>query len=396
MVPGRTCGGCDRTPGTRGPVPRRVALAVHAPWLGGAERCCLELAAGLVAAGEEVHALVPTPPGPRPLAGELLAAGAVVHDVPGRWWAREPGTPRRGLTGIDWAGVRAARGALRAVRPDVVVTGSLVHPTAAVAARTLGLPHVWWVQELGQRDHGYRLALGERGTLRAVAALSRRVVTLSATLARFVREGGVPAGRVRVIPPALAMPAAAASWDAGDHARPLRLVVCGRVRETKGQGDAVRVVAELATRGVEARLDVVADGELEALRALAASLGVADRVGFHGAVADPVPLLDAADIALTCSRFEAFGRVTAEAQLRGRCVVGAATGGTAELVEDGVTGLTYPPGDVDALADALARLHADPSLHAALARAGWERARASFRPEPFLSAWDAVLERAAA
>ena len=72
--------------------------------------------------------------------------------------------------------------------------------------------------------------------------------------------------------------------------------------------------------------------------------------------------LDEAWILVLPSRSEGMGRVVIEAFCRGRAVVGSDTGGIAELVEDGVSGLLVPPGDVDALAGALTRVLADREL----------------------------------
>ena len=63
-----------------------------------------------------------------------------------------------------------------------------------------------------------------------------------------------------------------------------------------------------------------------------------------------MPAIRAADVVLMCSRFESFGRVTVEAMLAGKPVIGAASGGTAELIQDGETGLLYEPGNHDELA----------------------------------------------
>ncbi len=59
---------------------------------------------------------------------------------------------------------------------------------------------------------------------------------------------------------------------------------------------------------------------------------------------------------------EAFGRVTVEALTAGRPVVGANSGGTAELVHHGVDGLLFRPGDAADLARCLARLGANPEM----------------------------------
>jgi glycosyltransferase involved in cell wall biosynthesis len=116
------------------------------------------------------------------------------------------------------------------------------------------------------------------------------------------------------------------------------------------------------------------------LRRVAAQAGVADRVRLTGGRPDPVGAFDAADLVLMCSREEAFGRVTVEAMKRGRCVVAAASGGGLELIEDGVTGALYRPGDAADLGARCAGLLADDDRRAALAEAGWRRARETYTP----------------
>jgi glycosyltransferase involved in cell wall biosynthesis len=63
-----------------------------------------------------------------------------------------------------------------------------------------------------------------------------------------------------------------------------------------------------------------------------------------------------ADTVLVCSRNEGFGRVTVEAMLAARPLVGARSGGTAELVRDGENGLLYEPGDVEELTGIVRRM----------------------------------------
>ena len=92
-----------------------------------------------------------------------------------------------------------------------------------------------------------------------------------------------------------------------------------------------------------------------------------------------------ADVVVVPSRYEPFGLVAAEAMAAGTCVVVTATGGLAEQVEDGVTGLLVDVGDVDGLAAALGELLEDRSLSGRLARAGRDVARGR--------TWSAVAER---
>ncbi|HUH15533.1 MAG TPA: glycosyltransferase family 4 protein [Gaiellaceae bacterium] len=77
--------------------------------------------------------------------------------------------------------------------------------------------------------------------------------------------------------------------------------------------------------------------------------------------------LDAATALVLPSRSEGMGRVLVEALCRGRPVVGARVGGIPDVVEDGVSGLLVPPGDIAALAAALVRVLSDGGLAARLA-----------------------------
>ena len=80
---------------------------------------------------------------------------------------------------------------------------------------------------------------------------------------------------------------------------------------------------------------------------------------------------------------EPLGNVVFEAMSRGRAVIGTRPGGHEDLIDDGVTGLLVPAGDVDALALAMSRLASDAELRKGFERRGHERARA-FSPEVVL------------
>lgn len=372
------------------PPARRIAVVSHSAWMGGAERCLLELVAAVAATpGREVSAVLPDD---GPLRAALEDAGAPVTVAAARWWARDPaeGPPRPDPRGA----VRTAR-ALRRLRPDVVLSNTLVHPPGALAAAALRLPHLWWVHEFGDRDHGFRFLLGARATRRALGALSRAVLHSSDAVGRTLAPH-VPAARLRRLD--YPGPPRDATCPAPRAPGPARLAIVGRVRPSKGQADAVRAVARLARAGVPVQLDVVGDGspgDVAGLRRLAGQLGVADRVHLHGPSDDPRAFFDRADVALMCSRDEAFGRVTAEAMVRGRAVVGAASGGTPELIRHGETGLLYRPGDDAGLAAAVAALVRDPGRRRALGRAARADVLARFQPHLLGPRFLAIADAAA-
>ena len=87
---------------------------------------------------------------------------------------------------------------------------------------------------------------------------------------------------------------------------------------------------------------------------------------------------------------EPFGTVALEAMAAGRPVVASSVGGLAELVEDGVTGIQVPPGNVLALRNALERLLADAPLRARMGAAGREKA-AGYSADLVVGAWERVF-----
>ena len=130
--------------------------------------------------------------------------------------------------------------------------------------------------------------------------------------------------------------------------------------------------------------------------------GLEDRVVFLGFRPDVPALMAACDlVAHTSIHPEPFGRVIVEAMLSGCPVVASDGGGVPELVEDGVDGRLFPPGDAEALAqliiasragaDGAARIEAGVGAMAGLAR---ERAALRYDPERIGAEIDAVLDGA--
>ncbi|MGY1833341.1 glycosyltransferase [Geodermatophilus sp. SYSU D01180] len=165
-----------------------------------------------------------------------------------------------------------------------------------------------------------------------------------------------------------------------------RLLVLGRLVERKGQEDAVRALAavpdaELAVVGGPPAGAVDADPEVRRLRAVAAEVGVADRVCFAGSVAraDVPAWVRSADVVLAVPWYEPFGITPLEAMACGRPVVATAVGGLQDSVADGVTGDLVPPRDPARLGEVLAALLADDARRAAYGAAGVRRARARYR-----------------
>ena len=90
---------------------------------------------------------------------------------------------------------------------------------------------------------------------------------------------------------------------------------------------------------------------LEEIEALIAEEQLEGKVDYLGYVSDLRAVRAECDISLNCSFAEALPRVTVEGMLSELLSIGADSGGTAELIRDGITGLLYEPGNYRQLAD---------------------------------------------
>lgn len=180
---------------------------------------------------------------------------------------------------------------------------------------------------------------------------------------------------------------------------PPLVVALGRVVRDKGFDVLVDAFAAVRAERPDARLVIAGDGaERLALVERAAALGLADAVELPGWVEpDAVPgLLARAALVVVPSRWrEAFGLVALQAALAARPVVATRVGGLAEVVADGETGVLVPNEDVDALADAIVRVLADPDEARATGERARERALARFSWQAHLDAYDALYARLA-
>lgn len=177
--------------------------------------------------------------------------------------------------------------------------------------------------------------------------------------------------------------------DAAEAARDGRFEILSIATLQPQKGHAVLVAAagRLVKRGIPVRVRMVGEGEERpALEAAIAAAGLTEHVQLLGRQPRDrvVALLGESDVVVQPSivlpngKTEGIPVALMEALASGVPVVATSVSGVPELVEDGVTGRLVPPGDDEALADALVDLQRDPALAARLAEAGRARVLASF------------------
>jgi glycosyltransferase involved in cell wall biosynthesis len=161
------------------------------------------------------------------------------------------------------------------------------------------------------------------------------------------------------------------------NARLIALV--GTFKPQKGQRQLIEAAETVVPAFPDAHILLLGDGELRAeLQARAATSPVAARIHFLGSRADVPELLAACDIFVLPSLWEGLPIALLEAMASGLPSVASAVSGARQVVVDGETGFLVPPGDVPALAAALAELLSDPERASAMGAAARQRVERAY------------------
>jgi glycosyltransferase involved in cell wall biosynthesis len=378
-----------------------------APRTGGIGSATRDQARALVRLGHRVHVVAPAWDG----AGALDDDGVVVHRIAASRW-QVPGIARlvgQTLDRVAWSRA-AAREVARvhaAERLDLVEAPEFAAEGLA-AVRRRSPPVVVRLHTplaLVRRLNGAALSRDCRLTVRlerAAVARAAAVTAPSRAIAAACAEiGYARAADARIIPygidTALFHPPAQAGNGAGDG-RPL-VLFAGRLEARKGIGDLARALPSIAARVPETRFAFVgadtptAPGNAswrDYLTAQARAALIEDRVELSGFVPrhELAAWYRAARVVVAPSPFENLALVFLEALASGRPLVGCASGAFPEVVTDGLEGRAVPPGDPQALADAVVGLVEDPATAEEMGRRGRRRAEEAFD-------WDAVAAESA-
>ena len=273
---------------------------------------------------------------------------------------------------------------LRRLQPDVVHVQS-PYPVGEAANWLVGRGRATVVTYHSDVVRQRRMLALYAPVLRRVLRAAHRIIVTSPQYAATSPFLAPVAGKCRLVPLGIdasrfvtADPAQVASLQAR-LGGPLLLFV-GRLRYYKGLQYLLHALVDLP--GVH--LAVVGTGPMEAQwKALAGSLGLAQRVAWLGDVPDAgLPALyHAADLFVlpACERSEAYGLVQVEAMAAGRPVISTELGtGTSFVNRHGETGLVVPPRDPQALAQACRELLADPERRRCLGAQARRRALSEF------------------
>lgn len=336
---------------------------------GGAEAYTGWLRSGLRDAGDEVHLLT---------SGAGSAGDGTADYVA---YGTERVAAQAFLQIVNPFAVRAVRRAVSAFRPELAFVNMFAHHLSPAIFHALGdvpivlsvsdykcvcpigskllpdntvctSPAGWVCCEAGCVSLPHWIRDRPRyALLRSGIARAARVVACSEWVRRELERGGIDSECIH-----LPVPRPGPDYARSPVTEP-RIVYCGRLDVEKGVEHLVRAFALVSAANPPATLRIAGRGpERGRLEALARELRVERQVAFLGWLkpAEIERELAAAWVLAAPSLWaEPLGLIALEAIVRGVPVVASAVGGFAETVEDGVSGILVPNGDVAALADGL-------------------------------------------
>lgn len=295
-------------------------------------------------------------------------------------------------------------GLLDSIRPDAVLTPTNKdHFAAGSAAKPLGIPSVWWVNDLLTPDF-FSWPVRRVFTSRA-RSLATRLLPVSQAGAEALVQEGIPSHRITPIPNGIPLARYARTAtrplrvEVGLHRGEPLIGVVGRITPWKGQDLFVQIANAWAKAGRSGRFVVIGrafneDEAYEArVRAAVSAAGLGSRVHFVPFQSDIAAALSSLDVLLhTSLKPEPFGRVVIEAMAAGTPVIAARAGGIPGILTHGVDGLMANPGDVQDYVRQLALLTEDPGLGDRLSAAALKKVAQNFSLDRVFQDFESVFE----
>lgn len=285
--------------------------------------------------------------------------------------------------------VREVRTLLRRERVD------LVHANAALCARVAGKQYgipVLHTRHCCFPPSGiWRLAPMRQAGGFFNRRLSDRVIATADAAAENLRQYGIPQTRIEVIINGSEAVRQVSEEELarmrqtfGVSAEDFTVGMCARLEPCKGHATLLQAAKRVCERLPRLPFRFLLAGEGSIRRELedrAVALGLRDRVRFLGFLQDTAPFYRLLRLNVNCScGTETSCLAISEGFSAGVPVIASDYGGNRAMVGDGLAGILFPTGDVEALAQTICRIAQNPALEAQMRQAALHRYQAHYTP----------------
>jgi glycosyltransferase involved in cell wall biosynthesis len=255
---------------------------------------------------------------------------------------------------------------------DLVYTNTSTPHIGAWLQKSLQIPHIWHFREFGKEDHGFVRLWGNKHFYKTVNKHTDHIIVISKALrAKVEQYTSLP---ISVIYDDLSQAYINPKKTKDFEHRPMTLLIAGMLSKGKGQIQAIEAVEKLVKKGLALVLYIAGTGmDEQKLQTYVQAHGLQQQVVFLGLVKDMNTLRETIDVGVVCSHCEAFGRITIEGMLSNMIMVGADTGGTPELIQEGKTGFLYRWNDSGDLAAKLEYIYNNPKDMENIRKEGYQK-----------------------
>lgn len=228
---------------------------------------------------------------------------------------------------------------VRRIKPDIIHTNVGVIQAGYRVSQKLGIPHIWHLREYQTKDFSWKIEPSKKKFIKMLK--KSYVITITENIRKYFNLDNY--SRARVI-----YNGCFSATDTSLKIPKDKYFLCSsRISPEKGHDIVVKAYSNFYKKHPDYKLLIAGFGEpkyIDKLKKMAKENNCLEGIKFLGFRKDIRELMDNATALIVASRFEGFGRMTAEAAFRGCLVIGNNTGGTKEILQK-TGGLAYIDGE---------------------------------------------------
>lgn len=246
---------------------------------------------------------------------------------------------------------------------DILYTNTSVVTLGSILSKIMNIPHIWHIREFRDKDFGLKKLLPQSYYIECYSS-AHQLITVSDALKMYYQEF-LPDAKIETVYNGFDVDRLSSRKNNLSRSGRVNVLIAGQLSKQKGQDQAIRavhIINETSCLSEPVHLYIAGSGDSDYLDSVLAETNYPSYVHVLGQVADMKALRNEMNCSLVCSASEAFGRVIIESMLHCLPVIGSDAAGSAELIKDGVTGLTYHYGDYINLAHAICQLQQNTEL----------------------------------
>lgn len=272
---------------------------------------------------------------------------------------------------------------------DVIYSNTIYLIEGAIAAKILGIPHIWQIRELYDLDY-YKYCLPKQDVTKILGWFSKKIVCNSYRTREVVKKFGGNLDKVEVIHNLVNPPKEnldiKAHLNLPSHVK--TACILGWITPNKMIEDFLAVADQFSDNDIKF-LIIGGFGGREnynnKIKELLASNNNKANIIHTGIIPTAVNYLNSVDVLLCPCYTESFGRTVAEAQVVGTPAIGIKGSATQELIQDKISGYIVEKSDIEAMTKHTKTLLENDQLRAEMGEAGQQYILANFSKQALLS-----------